>query len=453
MASAALDTYTEWAEKEKADPAHTIIVTGVKSTSHKDTAAIEEVLQQFGAVKVRVVRDGKEEGELEALCIFKGKVSDLLLGETIKATAETEWKVVRLPSATEPDFDAELLKFLSLHNKTLEDVKGLNDLPEGVVKHIHVVQGQQSAYQRQRRLRPFSGKVPVPPGELPFDTWAQHASQLGAETSLSDDERKARLVDSLLPPALTIYRKAVEASGSLTTPEVLVQLGRAFGVACEPGDLLMEFREVYQLGEEAPSAFLTRLEEALDRAIMFGGVDKGEADSLPLSQLIRGCVHSEGLVGALQLRQRKSSPPKFVDLLEEVRVEEAAEEKRSEKRQVGVKSGKKAQTKAATVPSADLEQIKAKVAAIEAASSHAAQSVNSTADELMVELKRLRQELEDVKASSWRSRPWSRSRPGNCYRCGLPGHYARSCRKPPSECAYQGNGRGRPQEGKEAPKH
>ena len=88
----------------------------------------------------------------------------------------------------------------------------------------------------------------------------------------------------------------------------------------------MEFREVYQLGEEAPSAFLTRLEEALDRAIMFGGVNKSEADSLHLSQLIRGCVHSEGLVGALQLCQRKSSPSKFVDLLEEVRVEEAAEE-------------------------------------------------------------------------------------------------------------------------------
>ncbi len=64
-------------------------------------------------------------------------------------------------------------------------------------------------------------------------------------------------------------------------------------------------------------------------------------------------------------------------------MEEAAEEKRNEKRQVG-KSGKKVQMNAATVPSADLEQVKAKVAAIEAASSNAALSVNSTADELMV---------------------------------------------------------------------
>ena len=46
MTTAGLDTYTEWAEKEKADPPHTImILTGVKSTSHKDAAAIEDVLK------------------------------------------------------------------------------------------------------------------------------------------------------------------------------------------------------------------------------------------------------------------------------------------------------------------------------------------------------------------------------------------------------------------------
>ncbi len=132
-------------------------------------------------------------------------------------------------------------------------------------------------------------------------------------------------MDSFLLPAHTIYRKAVEPSGSLTTPGVLVQLGRAFGVACEPGDLLMKFREAYQLVGEAPSAFLTRLEEALNRAIMFGVSTK--VRRIYCASRTRAACLARAWV--LQLRQCKSSSPKFVDLLEEVRVEEAAQEKRN----------------------------------------------------------------------------------------------------------------------------
>ena len=73
---------------------------------------------------------------------------------------------------------------------------------------------------------------------------------------------------------------------------------------------------MYQHSDESPSAFRTRLEEALDRAILFGGVSRDDADRLRVDQFIKGSIYSEGLVGTLQLRQWKSSPPDFVKLLQ-----------------------------------------------------------------------------------------------------------------------------------------
>ena len=48
----------------------------------------------------------------------------------------------------------------------------------------------------------FSGRVPVPPGELPFEIWHQHADQMVEEAPLSDEEKRSRLAECLMPPAL-----------------------------------------------------------------------------------------------------------------------------------------------------------------------------------------------------------------------------------------------------------
>ena len=295
------------------------------------------------------------------------------------------------------------------------------------------------------------------------------------DPNLSEGEKRSRLVDGLAPPALTVYRKSVQASGpSITAGEVLVQLRRAFGIACESGDLYLVFRETYQTTGEAPAEYLTRLEEALDRAISFGEVNPTDADSLRLTQFIKGCVYSEGLVAALQLRQRKETPPSFVDLLREVRVEQSAEVARMQRRQHDKPKKAHAHSVIAPAPSeewaARLRDVNSQLAALQTEAPHAAPTVKHPArpsqessSDLMAEISKLKREIEDLKRGNKGGQPRPRATNTFCYRCGLPDHMSNNCKAAPNaelvqqkllERAAQtlGNDRGRLQQGQQVPK-
>ncbi|XP_072051711.1 paraneoplastic antigen Ma3-like [Amphiura filiformis] len=372
-------------------------------------------------------------------------------------TGGTKWDILRLKD--QPADEA----FLTLHNKSLEDLQ--ENIPGAVHNHVYTI-GKHLTKPQYRHLRMFSGKSPVPSGKLPFETWVQHADQVAQDSSLSDEEKRSRLVDGLTPPALTVYRKAMLASrSSLTAPELIIQLRKAFGVACETGELYLVFRETYQKSGETPSAYLTRLEEALDRAIAFGEVSDSEADSLRLSQLIKGCIYSEGLVGTLQLRQGKGNPLSLVALLQEVCIEEAAELSRLEKRQLDKPALSQSDGMAR-----ELRELKAQVAALQSPGPSSAtrgeQSPASkqgdTAD-LVDEVRRLKKALEDVQRGNPGRQYSHRPRSATfCYKCRQQGHMQAGCDATPNpelvqqkllaQAQRSGNGEGRLQEGRRVPK-
>ena len=428
--------HKDWAEEKGVDLAHAIVLTGIDKDAH-DTNTIGTELSQFGGVTVKEVKDSGEEGkELQALCVFKGKVSTLMIGDTIKITSGGEWRVTKFVTLPpEEDFDTQLTKFLALHKKTMSDIKGHGDIPEEVVKHVHIVQAAtQPSYQPQRRMKMFSGKTPLPSGELSFDSWAQHISHIISEPSLSEDDKLGKLVGSLQPPALMIYYKAVGAAGPLTTAEALAHLGQVYGVACEPEELYMVFRETFQQHGESPSAYLMRLEEALDRAILFGGVKKVNANALRLAQFVRGCAHNESLVATLQLRGKKDDPPTFIDLIQEVRQEEAAEALRGKYRSPQKTNLKKTVSFAASAEVDRLNPIDdtGKGESGNPASSRRMKATKSEQEVLLAEVTRLKEELASMRTTGNNNaaRPQRPSRPrarGFCYHCGLQGHYRQEC--------------------------
>ncbi|XP_072028083.1 paraneoplastic antigen Ma3 homolog [Amphiura filiformis] len=255
-----------------------------------------------------------------------------------------------LPPHPPPTFEDALKELLSKYDKQSQDLASLvnGEVPSKVVEHVHKIQDSSKTY---RRLRHFSGKEPPPGGELPWDTWFQLADQMLKESGIADKDKKTRITESLLPPALSVVRKL---PASATASEYLSSLDKVFGAACDGADLYSIFRETHQEPGEVPSAFLTRLETKLDRVVHYDGIDTSQVDKARLNQFIRGCVYDEALVNALQLRQKKTNPPDYLTLLKDVRVEETAQQARVKMRQ-GTKASMKvhhAQVPPST-PSAD----------------------------------------------------------------------------------------------------
>ncbi|KAJ8044512.1 hypothetical protein HOLleu_07281 [Holothuria leucospilota] len=361
-----------------------------------------------------------------------------------------------VPDGTEvpPDevFQQDLQDLLRKHKKTVDDIqRPEEELPAAqkktVVEHLHRLQDNGQGH-RYRRLRTFSGKSPTPNGELPFTSWVQHAQQMLDESGLAEEEKRARIAESLSPPALTLYRKAAKALGaSAKATDLLKQLGQAFGTACEGEELYSLFRDTYQSEGEKPSEYLSRLEEALDQAIQFGGVPSKDADRLRLSQFIRGCIHSEGLVSTLQLRQRRGTPPGLVDFLREVRVEETAEEARSQRRRAqGTPRRAQAREVQAELDEAspfvkELGQIKAQLQALQMPPPAQPPPVQpppapSTPPTDMAAILKMMEELKSSVAQVKKSmgNPTARAPAAKkgtlCYNCGERGHMLRDCKGP-----------------------
>lgn len=98
-------------------------------------------------------------------------------------------------------------------------------------------------------------------------------------------------------------------------------LDSAFGTVEDGEELFAQFLNTLQDPGEKSSTYLHRLQLALNRATKRGGVACEGVDKHLLKQFCRGCWDND-LLSALQLEQKKSSPPQFSDLLLMIRSEE-----------------------------------------------------------------------------------------------------------------------------------
>jgi len=68
-----------------------------------------------------------------------------------------------------------------------------------------------------RKLRLFSGKKPVPNGEVDFETWSRLAQQVVNDTEVSESSKQRVVLSSLLRPALDIALSETTSKGTLDT--------------------------------------------------------------------------------------------------------------------------------------------------------------------------------------------------------------------------------------------
>uniref|UniRef100_A0A8C4SXU3 CCHC-type domain-containing protein n=1 Tax=Erpetoichthys calabaricus TaxID=27687 RepID=A0A8C4SXU3_ERPCA len=289
----------KWCRGKGLSEAHGLLVIVPKDV---EIAHIEETLgtiKCLGRLRVRGGIFNMELNSLMVLCECKNALTAESVPPEVHLPEGGEaWSLViidRAP-ATDENFNTKLKLLMQAEGKTMEDIKAL--LP-GAQKSTSsadsVIQAFGDLLEKTNRpsseggyhhLRIFSGTQPVPAGEEQFDHWLEQAWLMVEKSEYMVKEKKCHVMESLKGPALEIakYLEALES---------------AFGTA-ESGD------DLYFV-------------------VQRGGLPHANMDRARLEQLLRGAVAADLMLIQLCLRERKTEPPTFLQLLSEIRTEEEYE--------------------------------------------------------------------------------------------------------------------------------
>ncbi|XP_017291689.1 paraneoplastic antigen Ma2 homolog [Kryptolebias marmoratus] len=180
--------------------------------------------------------------------------------EVLEPDSGQRWPIVTMDrDAASDDFTQKVKSLLDTEGKTMEDIQNLvtsstpprhnSDLPVNSTESILQAVGDLLEKTRKpqaeggyRRLRLFSGNLPVPPSEEPFDHWLEQAWLMVEESDCTDKEKRRRLMESLKGPALEIAKSVRESNPEAGPDEYLEALESAFGNAESGDDLYFAFR-------------------------------------------------------------------------------------------------------------------------------------------------------------------------------------------------------------------
>nr|XP_054604917.1 paraneoplastic antigen Ma1 homolog [Nothobranchius furzeri] len=440
-----------WCKGEGINPSHAVLLKGVP----EDT----EVSVIWGTVQLLdVLEEAAKTEAIPADVMPEGSDSPWRIISPVEVEKES-LQHGEAPSQT-PDPDTSQNSFFQ------------SSSPEAIIRAVgdilQLTSKPTSDSSSYRRLRTFSGVLPTPLGEEPLDNWLEQARLMIEESDKPDKEKKMRIMESVKGPAMEILQ-AVRFNNPDTTPtEYLDVIENTFGTTETGEELYFAFRMMCQHPTEKLSEFLRRMERILNKVVQKGGLPLASKDKARIDQLIKGAIRSDMMILSLRLRERKIAPPTFLQLLNEIRVEEEHEASRrrlNPPKSVHVKRTAAATEIEATDLGVEVERLRSQVIELQAlaqsqrASPSApppaiqAETVNSEEDGSLQAFKRevvkLRkqvsamsvkstaapQELLPLKDTSPTPGAPRASMPRDpkdifCYRCGEVGHISTKCTSP-----------------------
>ncbi|XP_063785562.1 paraneoplastic antigen Ma1 homolog [Pseudophryne corroboree] len=174
-----------------------------------------------------------------------------------------------------------------------------------------------------RRLRLFSGILPVPVGEESYEAWREAAIQQSEEWHCPDHIKKQRIVESLRGPAMGIIQATRKSNPEAAVADYFQALDYTYGTLEDVGDLVARFHHTYQETGEKLSQYVYRLDKLIHKIIDKGGLAPAEVNSSRLKQLIRGALTTDPVAQRLRCTSLLLGSPTLNDLIKEITQEEA----------------------------------------------------------------------------------------------------------------------------------
>ncbi|XP_062372029.1 paraneoplastic antigen Ma1 homolog [Sardina pilchardus] len=322
-----------WCRGEGLDEAYSFMVLVPEGLEISQIEETMEVIKVFGRVRVRGRAFNEKLNRLTVLCECKEKVEPSKVpSEVLPIGGTAKWKIVVVSDGPVLSESSGLSENAPSPLENLLGNVGNGSSAESIIRAVTDLlgkmekpSGENSSY---RRLRLFSGTLPTPTGEESFEHWLEHAHLMVEESDCSAKEKRRRIMESLKGPALAVVKAVRTADRDVSPAQCLEAIESAFGSAETGEDLYFAFRLLQQQPKEKLSDYLRRLELSLTKVVRRGGLPLDGANRARVEQLLRGAVHSDMMLVQLKLRERKESPPSFLELLSEIRNEEEYESSR-----------------------------------------------------------------------------------------------------------------------------
>ncbi|KAL6463768.1 hypothetical protein MHYP_G00281590 [Metynnis hypsauchen] len=320
-----------WCKGEGINPDNALLVKDIPEDT--EVSFIEETLETLkilGRVRVRGRMYDPQLESLTVLCECRGKVNVRALPlDVLPAGSDQPWRLVGDSS----EQSAERVERPQAAERVEDSAASVSVnqtcSPEAIIRAVGELMEKQGRFSSEgsvfRRLRIFSGVVPTPPGEEQLDSWLEQASLMIETSGRPDKEKRMRIIESLKSPASEIAQAVRFSNPDAFPQEYIDAIENAFGTSETGEELYFAFRHLCQKPGEKLSEFLRRIEKALNRVIQRGGLPASAANGARLEQLIKGATASDLMLLTLRLRERRGSPPNFLQLLNEIRQEEGYE--------------------------------------------------------------------------------------------------------------------------------
>ena len=309
------------------------------------------------------------------------------------------------------------------------------------------------------RLRPFSGNAPKS-GEVDYEEWARQVELLLEDNSVSDHYKRQRLLSSLHTPAIDLARSL----GDVSSRVLFEHMESLYGSTSNGVRLLHDFFQLRPGQTEKNTDYLQRLGVMINKVVKKGGMQESQIEETLLTHFKSTCG-DERLSSVLHVKYDNLCPPKFQDLMREVkRIEELNACQRKD-----MSKHKTSQARAHTVADTTLEKMQKRMDVFERNFQEWTTSIGQSIQTLRaspappinnhpgpVEThvgqnnpQRLHQHRNYPSGDGRQSFPRSerqsfprseRQAPRNnhtspmfiCFNCGEHGHYSRDCRNPPN---------------------
>ena len=248
-----------WCRGEGLDESHALMTVVPEDVEISEVEETLGTIKSLGRVRVRGRNFSARLNQRMVLCESKETVQEESVPtEVVPIDGGEAWPVIIIggaPAAAE-EFNSKLKGLLQAEGKTMEDLKSLfPSTPPPTSSTESILRAVGDLLEKTTkpadggsygRLRMFSGALPTPPGEEPFDHWLEQAWLMVEETECSDREKRRRLIGSLKGPALEIVKAVRHANPDASPKECLEALESAFGSAESGDDLYFAFRLMQQ---------------------------------------------------------------------------------------------------------------------------------------------------------------------------------------------------------------